>query len=176
MTSKPGSPSRIAQPARPIDHLIAPHPLFDHTFEMCFTSTPRGARLARRLVAHRLDTWGIPYDTGPHDTIVLIAAELTANAVRHGHVSGRDFHLRLRATTHARTARVEVTDARAERVPPRPGALLAPDVEYTGGRGLLLVAELATRWDWHLRPDGPGKTVWAECDIPGRDPSPERSQ
>lgn len=176
MTSKPGSLSRTTQPVRPGDHLTAPHAPFDHTFEMGFTSTPRGARLARRLVAHRLDTWGIPYDTCPHDTVVLIAAELTANAVRHGRVPGRDFHLCLRATAHTWTARVEVTDGRAERVPPRPEALHAPTAEDTGGRGLLLVAELATRWDWHLRPDGPGKTVWAECAIPECDPRRERSQ
>ena len=29
-------------------------------FSMRFTSTPRGARLARRLVSHRLDDWGHP--------------------------------------------------------------------------------------------------------------------
>ncbi|MFD9433045.1 ATP-binding protein [Streptomyces sp. NPDC060002] len=162
MTSKPGSPSGTTEPARPTDYLIAPHSLLDHTFEMRFTSTPRGARLARRLAAHRLDAWGIPYDTYHHDVIVLIVAELAANAVRHGHVPGRDFHLRLKAIAGVRTARVEVTDTRAERMPPRPEALPAPGVEDAGGRGLLLVAGLATRGDWHLRTDGPGKTVWAE--------------
>ncbi|MFC4500214.1 MULTISPECIES: ATP-binding protein [Streptomyces] len=154
MTNKSGSPS---------GYLTAPHSLLDHTFEMRFTSTPRGARLARRLAAHRLDAWGIPYDTCPHDAIVLVLAELTANAVQHGHVSGRDFHLLLRATAHSRTVRVEVTDTRAERLPPRPEALGLPGAEDSGGRGLLLVAGLADRWDWHLRSGGPGKTVWAEC-------------
>ncbi|MFI5569909.1 hypothetical protein ACIA6T_21705 [Streptomyces sp. NPDC051740] len=42
---------------------------------MRFTSTPRGARLARHLVAVRLDAWGIPYGTNDHDAIVLIVAE-----------------------------------------------------------------------------------------------------
>jgi anti-sigma regulatory factor (Ser/Thr protein kinase) len=130
---------------------------------MRFTSTPRGARLARRLAAHRLDTWGIPYDTCPHDAIVSVLAELTANAVRHGHVPGRDFHLRLQVTAHSHTVRIEVTDTRAERLPPRPDALRLPDAEDSGGLGLLLVAGLTARWDWHLRSDGPGKTVWAEC-------------
>ncbi|GLX47779.1 hypothetical protein Shyhy01_07290 [Streptomyces hygroscopicus subsp. hygroscopicus] len=133
------------------------------TFEMRFTSTPRGARLARRLAAHRLDTWGIPYGTDPHEEIVLVLGELTANAVRHGHVRGRDFHLLLHVSAPTRTVRIEVTDTRTERTPPRPEALPAPDSEDTGGRGLLLVAALATRWGWHLRPEGPGKTVWAEC-------------
>ncbi|WP_051835404.1 ATP-binding protein [Streptomyces sp. NRRL S-481] len=130
-------------------------------FEMCFTSTPRGARLARRLTTLRLDEWGIPYDCHHHDDLLLIVAELTANAVRHGHVAGRDFRLRVHATADGGTVRVEVTDTRAERLPRRPAAHATPDAEETG-RGLLLVSHLAARWDWHPRPDGPGKTVWAE--------------
>ncbi|MEH0469836.1 ATP-binding protein [Streptomyces sp. B21-097] len=163
MTNKPGSPDHLTQLTRPADYLITPHAPLDRAFEMRFTSTPRGARLARRLAANRLDAWGIPYDTYAHDVIVLVLAELTANAVRHGHVAGRDFHLHLQVIAHTRTVRVEVTDTRAERVPPRPDALRVPGVEEAGGRGLLLVAGLASRWDWYLRSDGPGKTVWAEC-------------
>ncbi|MFD7547991.1 ATP-binding protein [Streptomyces sp. NPDC059578] len=130
---------------------------------MRFTSTARGARLARRLVGHRLDAWGVPYGSEAHEAIVLVVAELTANAVRHGHVPGRDFDLRLRVVDPGRTVRIEVTDNRSGRVPPRPEALCAPGDGDTGGRGLLLVAGLATRWGWHPRPDTPGKTVWAEC-------------
>lgn len=154
MTSKPGSPVDATRPAQ----LTSPG---GRAFGMRFTSTPRGARLARRLVAVRLDAWGIPYGSTAHDEIVLIAAELTANAVRHGHVPGRDFHLRLHAPAGGRCVRVEVTDTRAERLPVRPAA---PDAEcpQESGRGLLLVSELAARWNWHTRRDGPGKTVWAE--------------
>ncbi|KUO12462.1 serine/threonine protein kinase [Streptomyces sp. DSM 15324] len=133
---------------------------------MRFSSTPRGARLARHLAAVRLDAWGIPYGTDPHDAIVLIVAELTANAVRHGHVPGRDFHLRLHTPPDGATVRVEVTDTRAERHPRRPRHAHHPHGEEEAGRGLVLVSHLATRWDWHPRPDGPGKTVWAECATP----------
>ncbi|MFR9788388.1 ATP-binding protein [Streptomyces sp. MB22_4] len=156
MTSQLPSPISASQPVRPGDDL-------GHTFEMRFTSTPRGARLARRLAAHRLDTWGLPYGTGPHEETVLVLGELAANAVRHGHVPGRDFHVLLHVPAPARTIRIEVTDTRTERTPPEPEALPAPGSEDTRGRGLLLVAALATRWGWHLRPEGPGKTVWAEC-------------
>jgi anti-sigma regulatory factor (Ser/Thr protein kinase) len=161
MTSNPDSPTGATQLTTPTpDVTPVPDPR-DPTFEMRFTSTPRGARLARRLAAVRLDAWGIPYGTEAHDAIVLIVAELSANAVTHGHVPGRDFHLRLSLIVRTGTARVEVTDTRTERVPPGPGALPEPADEESG-RGLLLVDRLAARWGWHLRPDGPGKTVWAE--------------
>lgn len=139
------------------------HLLHTHEFEMRFTSTPRGARLARRLVSHRLHEWGHPYGTDTNDTLTLITAELTANAVRHGHVPGRDFHLRLTET--AATLRIEVTDTRTEKQP-----LLVPtSADATSGRGLLLVAALATRWGVTPRTSAPGKTVWAECDLAGPD-------
>ncbi|MGV9990543.1 ATP-binding protein [Streptomyces sp. NPDC003374] len=147
----------------PVHPTVPTAPPPGHAFEMRFTSTPRGARLARRLAAVRLDAWGIPYGTDPHDALVLIVAELTANAVRHGHVPGRDFHLRLHAAADGGTVRVEVTDTRAEHHPRRPTAAEATaGPEQETGRGLLLVSHLAARWDWHPRPDGPGKTVWAE--------------
>ncbi|MEU2078862.1 ATP-binding protein [Streptomyces sp. NPDC013489] len=131
-------------------------------FALRFTSTARGARLARRLVAVRLDEWGVAYGTGAHETVVLVAAELATNAVRHGHVPGRDFRLSLRVAVGL--ARVEVSDTRAERVPPRPGELAVPRPELSdGGRGLLLVDALADRWGWCPRLGAPGKTVWAEC-------------
>ncbi|MCZ9344243.1 ATP-binding protein, partial [Streptomyces sp. TRM76130] len=107
---------------------------------------------ARRLTAVRLDAWGIPYGTPAHDDLVLIVAELTGNAVRHGTVPGRDFRLRLRATADTRAVRVEVTDARGERLPRRPAVPEDTAADDESGHGLLLVAALATRWDWHPRP------------------------
>ncbi|MFI5569429.1 ATP-binding protein [Streptomyces sp. NPDC051740] len=134
-------------------------PVTVHRFTMRFSSTPRGARLARRMCEHCLDAWGVPYDSDAHDALTLVAAELCANAVRHGHVTGRDFRLRLTATPATRTVRIEVTDTRGESLPRLP-ATATDDGE--GGRGLLLVAALADRWGCAPRPDGPGKTVWAE--------------
>lgn len=119
---------------------------------MRFTSTPRGARLARRLVSLRLDEWGHPYDGRVNEAVTLIAAEFAANAVRHGRVPGRDFHLRL--AEEDGVVRLEVSDTRGERMPePR-----VPCGE--GGRGLVLVETLADKWG--VAPRQPGKTVWAE--------------
>ncbi|MFI6654089.1 ATP-binding protein [Streptomyces sp. NPDC050523] len=97
-----------------------------------------------------------------HDALALIAAELCANAVQHGHVPGRDFNLQL--AVHDRTVRIEVTDTRGERIPTP--AADDPIGSRTNGRGLLLVAALADLWGWCPRPDGPGKTVWAQLTIP----------
>lgn len=126
------------------------------TFEMRFTSSPRGARLARRLVSLRLHEWGHPYDGALNETATLIAAELAANAVRHGHVPGRDFHLRLVEAPDG--VRLEVSDTRTERLPEaRPPGGPADD---ESGRGLLLVEALAERWG--VEPRSPGKCVWAD--------------
>ncbi|MFI1657775.1 ATP-binding protein [Streptomyces sp. NPDC020472] len=156
MTSNNDSPTGTTQLS-----CVSPY-LGGRTFTLRFTSTARGARLARRLVAVRLDEWGVPYGTEAHETVVLVAAELAANAVRHGHVPGRDFQLLLRVADGPRpTARIEVSDTRAERVPPRPGHLPEPELRE-GGRGLLLVEALADRWGWCPRLRAPGKTVWAD--------------
>ncbi|MGW6888145.1 ATP-binding protein [Streptomyces chartreusis] len=126
-------------------------------FTMRFSSTPRGARLARRLVADRLAAWGHPYTSTANETLTLITAELAANAVTHGRVPGRDFEVRL--TADAGTLRVQVSDTRAERVP-----LFSPHEppdDAESGRGLMLVAALASGWGATPRADAPGKTVWA---------------
>ncbi|MFF4037415.1 ATP-binding protein [Streptomyces sp. NPDC001816] len=138
------------------------HPAPEREFTMRFTSTPRGARLARRLVSHRLNDWGHPYTTPVNETLTLITAELSANAVRHGHVPGRDFHVQL--TLAEGTFRIEVTDTRDEKQPsPTPAA---PDPLSESGRGLLLVASLADDWGVTPRPAAPGKTVWAQLRVP----------
>ncbi|WP_327234070.1 ATP-binding protein [Streptomyces sp. NBC_01317] len=151
-------------PTQPAHELHAP----GQEFDMRFTSTPRGARLARRLVSHRLHEWGHPYNTTTNDTVTLIAAELAANAVRHGHVPGRDFRLRLSidadADAGSTAIRIEVTDTRTERIP----ALASPAPDAEAGRGLLLVAALATLWGTTSRVAAPGKTVWAQLVVSGR--------
>ncbi|WP_435883810.1 ATP-binding protein [Streptomyces tanashiensis] len=144
---------------------IQHHPTTTREFAMRFTATPRGARLARRLVSHRLHEWGHPYDSTTNEILTLVAAELTANAVVHGHVPGRDFHLRL-TLTPARLLRIEVSDTRTERRPTRSAGPPA-EVDADSGRGLILVNALATRWGVAPRPGAPGKTVWAELTVTG---------
>jgi anti-sigma regulatory factor (Ser/Thr protein kinase) len=137
-------------------------PAPEREFTMRFTSTPRGARLARRLVSHRLNDWGHPYASPVNESLTLITAELSTNAVRHGHVPGRDFHVQL--TLAEGTFRIEVTDTRAEKQPLTTPP--APDPTSESGRGLHLVAALADDWGVAPRLAAPGKTVWAELRLP----------
>ncbi|PZH10113.1 hypothetical protein C1I97_14175 [Streptomyces sp. NTH33] len=139
-------PALNHQPATPVS-----------TFTQRFSATRSGARLARLLAAHQLTEWGHPRGTEAHDTVVLVVAELAANAVLHGRVPGRDFALALSFEEGRGVVRIEVTDTH-----PALPARTAPGPDEDGGRGLVLVDALAA--DWGVRDRlGPGKTVWAEC-------------
>ncbi|TXC97717.1 ATP-binding protein [Streptomyces sp. ISID311] len=122
-------------------------------FKVQLSATRRGARLARLLATEELRSWGLPFDTPAQ-----VIAELAANAATHGCVPGRDF--RLAVLSDADTLRIEVTDARGERLPD----LQASEVRESGN-GLVLVDALADRWGISRGPF-PCKTVWAEFDLP----------
>ncbi|MEV6264808.1 ATP-binding protein [Streptomyces sp. NPDC051784] len=144
----------------------APRSGADHegdSFTQRFSSTPRGARLARRLTVLQLDRWGLQPGGGTSDRAASVVAELAANAVTHGRVPGRDFELTLTLLSGG-ILRIEVSDTRGERLPPAPGCLGAPRPDEDSGRGLLLVEALADRWSVHDRLPV-GKTVRAEVDL-----------
>ncbi|MEU1551760.1 ATP-binding protein [Streptomyces scabiei] len=134
------------------------------TFTQRFSSTPLGARLARHLALNQLHAWGIRYGSDTSDRAAAVVAELAANAVTHGRVPGRDFELRLSLPTGS--LRIEITDTRAERLPPGPGAVHAAGPLEESGRGMALVEALADRWEVRER-TLPGKTVLVEIDVPG---------
>ncbi|MFF3895312.1 ATP-binding protein [Streptomyces sp. NPDC001812] len=136
-------------------HIPTPAPA--RSFAQRFSTTRRGARLARLLAAHQLTEWGLPHGTEAHDAVVLVVGELAANAVLHGRVPGRDFALRLVHDNGKDLIRIEVSDTHSA-LPAR----RAPGADEDGGRGLILVDALAVDWGVRDRP-GPGKTVWAEC-------------
>lgn len=122
-----------------------------------FSSTRRGARLARRLAVQQFTEWtGLPYHSDPARAVALVTAELASNAVRHGSLPGRDFRLALLLLPDR--FRVEVTDTRPERLPP---PVTARPADETSGRGLLLVEAYADHWGRTVR-DAYTKTVWAE--------------
>ncbi|MFJ8648992.1 ATP-binding protein [Streptomyces sp. NPDC093546] len=128
-------------------------------FTVLLSPNRRGARLARLLTSAQLGSWGVESETAAQ-----IVAELAANATAHGRVPGRDFRLDLTVEDDGKRLRIEVTDTRCERLPPRPGAVVVPASDAEAGRGLLIVEALADRWGVALGPV-PRKTVWAELDL-----------
>jgi anti-sigma regulatory factor (Ser/Thr protein kinase) len=104
----------------------------------------------RERVAEILSGWAVP--EGTIDDVVLLASELTTNAVVYGR---SPIEVRVRRT--ARHVVLETYDS-ATFLPRR----MRPTPEDEHGRGLQLVALLAERWG--TRPTETGKAVW--CVIP----------
>jgi anti-sigma regulatory factor (Ser/Thr protein kinase) len=124
------------------------------------TRSPGYARAALR-------TWAAEQDRLPQDTVdiaVLLLTELVTNACRHvrkavgGNVTVR---CHIRNDLAPARLRVEVDDADTQLPAPREAGL---DAE--GGRGLALVEALAAAWAADPLPDGDGKTVWFELELP----------
>jgi hypothetical protein len=111
---------------------------------------PRAAKAARDATVAALRQWGL---TDSVDLVELLVSELVTNAIRYAQTPS---DLTLRRGRHA--LYVEIAD-RDSRVP----RLLHPTADDEGGRGLQLVAQLATQWG--ARPTRTGKTVWFELDL-----------
>ncbi|MFC7221491.1 SpoIIE family protein phosphatase [Streptomyces polyrhachis] len=108
---------------------------------------------ARAFASGVLVSWRFP--TELHDAGVLAASELVANSLQHGIPPMR---LRLRRTD--RHLIIEVTDG-DDRLPRHRQA----DPADENGRGLSIVASLASTWGARLTPGG-GKTVWCQFTLP----------
>ncbi|MDN3029624.1 ATP-binding protein [Streptomyces sp. S.PB5] len=118
-----------------------------------FVCEPESARRARLLVSAALHTWGTGELT---EAGVQIVAELINNTIEH---------------TRCRTVRVLVTRPTKRSV--RIGVVDTcrdvpevdrPDQNSEGGRGLLLVDALSSRWGYDRHRWG--KVVWAELEVP----------
>ncbi|MFD9324770.1 SpoIIE family protein phosphatase [Streptomyces sp. NPDC060065] len=138
-------------PSRPDDDvallLARPHALGDlQVADWDLESDPAAVPRARSSVSEQLSTWGLE-DLA--FTAELVVSELVTNAIRYGRPP-----IRLRLI-HDRTLLCEVSDD-SSTTPHQRRARVYDE----GGRGLLLVAQLAERWGTrHARH---GKTVWAE--------------
>lgn len=115
-------------------------------------SDPAAVAGARAEATERLVAWGL------HDvafTAGLIISELITNAIRYGHPP-----VRLRLIRDS-VLICEVSD-RSSTAPHMRRARTLDE----GGRGLLLVAQFASRWG--TRQHAGGKTIWAEVALGGR--------
>ena len=106
-----------------------------------------GVGVARRFVDRVVTDWGLDH---VRDDALLITSELAANAIVHART---DFHVRLQSDGTGYLC-IEVRD-NSDRMP-SPGRL----GQVTAGRGLAIVAALATSWEAQV--DGAGKVVRAE--------------
>jgi len=111
------------------------------------------ARLHARQVIRE---WGFPAIAADCE---LITAEIVTNAITHGTTPSGSADLppvRLRLSGRTGGVQIEVWDGSEE----MPRLRSDPLGEEPGGRGLVLVAAIATRWGAY-RTRGGGKCVWA---------------
>src|SRR5690606_15265000 len=113
-----------------------------------FPNDRTAPRLARGFVRDLLSGEGEQLVS----TVELLVSELTTNAVLHAHSAP---HIDVKITPRA--VRVDVYDT-----DPTAPVMRTPDLGAAGGRGLMLLDSLATRWDIEPRDDG--KVVWFELD------------
>ncbi|WP_326641902.1 ATP-binding protein [Streptosporangium sp. NBC_01755] len=132
-------------------------------FSQRFAATPDQVRPARIFVTEVLGD-----DHPLRDDAVLLTSELATNAVEHS--SGprdagpidppREFVVTVAFLPHG--VLITVQDPGASEIP----GTRKPGLDATGGRGLMLVNELATRWGFHR--DLSGTVIWFELGLPGR--------
>ncbi|MEV5043558.1 ATP-binding protein [Streptomyces griseoincarnatus] len=119
------------------------------------SADPAAVPQARRQLHRLMCSSGL---SSVADDLTLGAQELMANAVTHGCRGQAVRKFTLKASCLRGRVRVEVQDPSPD-LPLRRSA--SDDCE--GGRGLVLVNEVATRWGFQPGP-GQGKTVWMELD------------
>ncbi|MEJ5915487.1 ATP-binding protein [Pseudokineococcus sp. 1T1Z-3] len=118
--------------------------------ELRLEAHPRGASAARSLVARVLSP------TAPAsvvETAALLTSELTTNAVLHARGE-----VVVRVELESDLVRVEVTD-RSSATP----SVRVPRLDSPGGRGLVLVEALSSRWGTRMVRGGKG--VWFELPL-----------
>ncbi|HSP38642.1 MAG TPA: SpoIIE family protein phosphatase [Frankiaceae bacterium] len=115
---------------------------------LAVAADPAAVGEARQFVAEVCDAAAVQGDLG--DTAILLTSELVTNAVLHARSPAY-----LTVWADGSRLRVQVTDE--SRDLPKPNQA---DENATGGRGISMVALLASRWGVELRESG--KSVWFE--------------
>ncbi|RKN48615.1 ATP-binding protein [Micromonospora endolithica] len=111
-----------------------------------FEPVAGACRRAREMVGEACARWNLPEAAGPAS---LVLSELVGNVVRH---AGTPMQVTL--TLRRPYLHLAVVDGN-----PAGARAVRPDPRAEGGRGLMLVRELAQRWG--SMPAGEGKVVWA---------------
>ncbi|MFD0225252.1 ATP-binding protein [Streptomyces hirsutus] len=115
-----------------------------------FTSRPEEVAELRRVVALRLEAWGLPELV---DTARLCVSELVSNVLTHVGIGTPGL---LALSVNGADLRIEVHDPDTQTLP----AVVLADADAEGGRGMTLVDALADRWGVQLH--GHHKVTWCE--------------
>ncbi len=146
-----GYVEKRVEPERLVDEILVAAALVERVVERIstrFAADPTAPSQARQAVRSVLDA----ADEQLVSTVELLVSELVTNAVLHASSAPvLDIHL------GADRVRIEVRDA-----DPTMPQRRVPDEGSPGGRGLLLLDRLASRWG--AEPDDDGKVVWVEFD------------
>lgn len=140
---------------RLVDEVLAAASLTDAVVDRVSVDLERSLaspRTARELVRGLVD----PTLAELVDVVELLVTELVTNSIVHAASAPR-------VEVELRPDRVRVAVHDADPTVPRQRV---PDLDRPGGRGLLLLDDLATRWG--VDPAGDGKVVWFEVDRPLR--------
>jgi serine/threonine-protein kinase RsbW len=117
----------------------------------------------RRALVSQLRALGV--DEVVVDESEIVVAELVANAFRHARALP-DGTIGVNWTVSSGVVEIEVTDGGGPTTPqPAPRSVWAPS-----GRGLRIVGTLA--YEWGVREQGNGSTVWASIGGPSQRQSP----
>jgi len=119
-------------------------------------ATPAAASVARLFVRCLCEEWGVG---AVADVAELLSSELVTNAVLHAHSA-----IELDAACNDRDLRIDVRDFGSGEVAPHP---VTTPTEEEGGRGLAIVANLATSWG--VEESSRGKSVWFTLTAPGNE-------
>lgn len=120
---------------------------------LAIAADPQSPRRARRFIKDFCSAAELGDEVC--ETAALLTSELVTNAVRYGGSKAS-----LEAQMPGGCLRVSVADAN----PDLPEVGPAPELTAEGGRGVLLVSTLASRWGVERLPTG-GKAVWFELDL-----------
>jgi two-component sensor histidine kinase len=129
--------------------------------------TVAGVPAVRHRLRDLLRGWGVAEELA--DTLLLVATELTSNAVRHAAI--RTEIIRITASHTGRDLRLEVADDH----PFRPHALLETGPESEDGRGLMIVKLMVAELGGHIDvlSADPGKTIRVTV---GEDATPQSAR
>src|SRR3954453_19734405 len=114
-----------------------------------FPAEPASISVAR----HRLEDFLYDLPDNVRMLAALLVSALTTNVILHART-----HFSLCADVTPFGLRVEVADGTSD-----PPVVLTPDPETPGGRGMLLVSELADNWGPEPIPEG--KLFWFELSL-----------